>query len=235
MPRVAFRSDHDIHSGSRSQKGKRLCNDLVNQCIKGEGMRLKNILIATMLMVTNVSTANRVLAADGSSPSAAGIQVLGVTLNTATRNEARSTMKAQGAIAKREDDRYWYDLYDPSSLLQGASQLSVGYSIRTNKLAFVQYEFPAFMETEKVKEVGDMVAQKYGHPSSATGNIGLGPVEYDWNLNGGVKLTVSRDWPDTTVYMTYQIPAAFKQMQAEMAENNKEQKQQSAKKQSNAF
>jgi hypothetical protein len=56
-----------------------------------------------------------------------------------------------------------------------------------------------------------------------------------WNLSDGVKLAVSRGWPDTTVFMSYKVPHVYKQMQVELDENEKAQKQTAAKKQSNAF
>lgn len=175
-------------------------------------------------------------AADGpTKPASSGIQVLGISITTATRDEARASLKQQAVPAKREDDRYWIDLYDARSVLDGASDLQVGYVMKTGRLAVLQYTFPAFMETGKVKEVAEMVTQKYGRPASSKGMVDLGPVEYVWNLSGGVRLSVSRGWPDTTVSMSYRITDAYRQMQAELAANERATTESTAKKQSHAF
>ena len=161
--------------------------------------------------------------------------VMGIQLTTATRSGARASLKAAGASATRENDAYWYDLYDASSLLEGADQLLVGYSINDGRLGVMQYRFPAFMQNEKVREIGEMVAAKYGPPAKTTGNVGLGPVKYQWNLPDGILLTVSRGWPDTSVLLAYEVPAVSRKMEAEQAENDKAEKANAAKRQSKNF
>ncbi len=162
-------------------------------------------------------------------------EVLGIRLATASRDIARDALKSASVPAQREDNRYWYDLYDASGLLQGADSLALGYSMATGKLGRVSYTFPAFMDSGKVKEVGEMVATKYGRPNRASGNVGLGPVKYTWMLSDGVVLTVSRGWPDTSVEMAYEIPAVARQMQKEQAENDRAEKESAAKRQSHNF
>ena len=161
--------------------------------------------------------------------------VMGIQLGSATRAAARAALKAAGAPGTRENDAYWYDVYDASSLLEGADQLLVGYSITDGRLGMMQYRFPAFMQNEKVREIGEMVAAKYGPPAKTTGNVGLGPVKYQWNLPDGILLTVSRGWPDTTVLLAYEVPAVFRKMEAEQAENDRTEKASAAKRQSKNF
>jgi hypothetical protein len=164
-----------------------------------------------------------------------GTIVLGMPLISTTRASVHETLKASNVPAKREDDRYWYDLYDASDVLDGADQLSMGYSLRDGRLGEVRYHFPAFMDPQKVRQIAEMVAEKYGKPNRSSGNVSLGEVEYVWTLPDGVVLTVSRGWPDTSVSLGYQVPAVFRQMTAEQAENDKAEKESAAKRQSKNF
>lgn len=164
-----------------------------------------------------------------------GTAVLGVQLTTATRTDVRAALKSANVPATREADTYWYDLYDASSLLQGADELAVGYSLKSGQLGALQYHFPAQMDPQKVVQIAQMVAEKYGRPNRSSGNVDLGEVKYIWNLPDGVVLTVSRGWPDTSVFMIYEVPPVARKIDAEVAENKKIEQQNTAKRQSNNF
>lgn len=193
------------------------------------------------LLVGALCSAQATLAADPAptpktgQSSAKSTQVLGFQLSTAMRENTRAALKTAGAKVSREDDRYWYDLYDASALLDGADVLSVGYSLKDGRLGVLQYSFPNRMDTEAVRKIGDMVATKYGPPGKSSGNIGLGKVTYVWTLQDGVTITVFRGWPDTSVLLTYEVPTVSRLMADEQADNEKAQKESAAKGQSKNF
>jgi len=196
---------------------------------------LKALTVAVTTILATIPPL-AVMAADApATPAIAGLQVLGIPLASATRDQVRASLRQQSVTATREDDRYWVDLYDAHSVLDGASVLQIGYVLKTGRLAYLQYNFPAFMDSGKVKLVAEMVTQKYGKPISARGRVDLGEVEYVWTLNGGIKLTVSRGWPDTSVSMTYRVAEPYRQMQAELDDNERAQRESNAKAQSHAF
>lgn len=197
-------------------------------------LSLKAVAVAVTFLAAIPPLAAK--AADGpTAPAAAALQVLGIPLATATRDQARASLKQQAVPATREDDRYWVDLYDAHSVLDGAADLQLGYVLKTGRLAYLQYTFPAFMDTAKVKAVASMVTEKYGKPASAKGMVDLGEVEYLWNLGNGVRLTVSRGWPNTSVSMTYRVADAYRQMQAELDDNERANNAGKAKALSHAF
>lgn len=162
------------------------------------------------------------------------VHLFNVNLLLATRERFRKAIKKAGAPPLRENDRYWYDKYDSSHLLDGTDILYAGYVERTGKLAIVEYRFPTRMNTHKIVEVKDMLASKYGSPDTSSGNPDLGSVSFTWDQSL-VKIVVKRGWPDTTVYLDYIVKDAKEKMDAEVAENERKQKQKKCKTQSSAF
>lgn len=159
--------------------------------------------------------------------------LFGVELKCTSRLIFRDALKKNGVKVSREDARYWYDLYDSSAVLDGSSELAVAYI--NNSFVTASYTFNARMNTEKVKEVRDMVAKKYGEPVSSTGSPGLGEVRYTWELKDGIKVEVSRGWPDTSVTLAYIHPANLAAMKAEQARQEEAKKAEKRNQQNKAF
>ena len=163
----------------------------------------------------------------------ANTELFGELLNCTSREDLRLALINGGAVATRVDSDYWYDQYDSSAVMDGTSELSIGYI--DGKFAHGYYKFPAGMDTGKVVEVRDMVSRKYGKPSISKGKASLGEVTYTWKLKDGVKLEVLRGWPDTTVYLTYTHLANYAEMQARLERQERAAEEEKLKKQSNAF
>lgn len=163
------------------------------------------------------------------------LELFGVSLKGASRDQLRQAFKQNGMRVTREDKKYWVDIYDATGVLEGASQFQVGYVAASEKFAYAQYTFRGFMDTQLVGKVVNMVSTKYGRPSSQNGNYGLGEVSAKWNLGQGMQIEVSRGWPDTTTYLTYKDTSAYNQMQSEIDAEKKAQEQQKAKSQTRAF
>lgn len=163
------------------------------------------------------------------------IELFGVTLKGASRDQLRKTFKQNSLKATREDDDYWVDKYNAQGVLDGASELAAGYVNASRTFAFAEYTFPAFMDSQLVGKIINMVAIKYGRPSSQNGNYELGSVNARWNVGQGMQIEVSRGWPDTTTYLRFSDTAAYSLMNAEINTEKKSQEQQKAKAQSKAF
>lgn len=163
----------------------------------------------------------------------ASTTIFGEALNCTSKDELRFAIKSGGAKVKREDNGFWYDQYDSSAVLDGTSELSVAYI--NNKFAKAYYQFNSSMNTHKVVEVRDMVVSKYGKPSSSSGDPSLGEVSYTWKLKDGIKVEVSRGWPDTTVYLYYIHPVNVAAMETEMELQEQAEKAEKRGKQNRAF
>jgi hypothetical protein len=163
------------------------------------------------------------------------VELFGVSLKSADREQLRQLFKQNGMQPTREDKNYWVDTYNAQGVLEGASEFKAGYVAATDKFAFAEYTFSGFMDTELVGKVINMVSTKYGRPSSKNGSNGLGPVTAKWSVGQGMQIEVSRGWPDTTTFLTFVDSAANKQMKAEIESVKNAQEGQKAKSQSKAF
>ena len=83
--------------------------------------------------------------------------MFGVKLLCTNKNEFRQRIKASGAVAIREDNNYWGDLYDPSEILPGASKLYVEYT-DDGRLSMVQY----YIDKSQLNQVLTLLKNKYG-------------------------------------------------------------------------
>jgi hypothetical protein len=163
------------------------------------------------------------------------LELFGVKLKGATRDQLRQAFKSGGLQPTRVDSKYWIDKYDPASVLEGASEFAAGYVGKTNTFAYAEYTFNGFMDPGLVTKVAKMVTSKYGPPSAHEGMDNLGNVTYRWNLPQGMVIMVTRGWPDTTTYLDFKDVAAFVALKAEVQAQNDQDDQAKAKSQSTAF
>lgn len=163
------------------------------------------------------------------------LELFGVSIKGASRDQMRQAFKQGGLRSTREDRNYWIDTYDAQGVLDGASEFEAGYVSATDKFAYSQYTFPGFMDTELVGKIISMVASKYGRTTSQSGSYGLGPVIARWSLAQGMQIEVSRGWPNTTTYLKFIDLTANAQMQNEIEAMKKSQESKKNKAQSGAF
>jgi uncharacterized protein YqgQ len=81
---------------------------------------------------------------------------LGVQLACTNREEFRSAIKAMKGIVNREDKNYYSDVYDPSLMIEGAIELTVGYT-HDNELSKVTYK----IKTNQFTKIHNMIKDKY--------------------------------------------------------------------------
>jgi hypothetical protein len=163
------------------------------------------------------------------------LELFGMKLKGATRDQLRQALQIGGLQPIRVDDRYWVDTYNPTSVLDGASAFSAGYTYKNNIFAYAEYTFDGFMDTTLVTKVANMVSNKYGRAVSHSGSDALGDVTYQWNFPQGMSIRVVRGWPDTTTYLTFLDQTTYAQMQAEQKNNQQSIEKAQANAQSRAF
>lgn len=147
----------------------------------------------------------------------------GNVLASTTRKNLRQRLKSNNGIPLRERDNYWFDIYESSKLLANTDRLFVGYSLQTDQVASLEYRFPSQNDPNFVLQVINLINDKYGTPFDTQGDLNFGEVKYSWQVKDTV-ISVTRYWPDTSVYLSYKIGNAYAQMMAEMPENGKEVK-----------
>ncbi|MDR9468320.1 SH3 domain-containing protein [Marinospirillum sp.] len=140
------------------------------------------------------------------------VELFGLVLQDANRSELRTAIRDTDVTVVREVDAYPYDLYDPSDWWPGATEMVVGYLPEEQLFAIAEITFRSHEDTEQVREIAEQVQKQLGPWQRVLGRRAEGPVEFEWQ-QGGLRIMVHRSWPDTTTYLTYEIPERFAQMQ----------------------
>lgn len=131
------------------------------------------------------------------------LQMYGVRLSTATRDEMRQAIRKQGFVAEREDEAFEEDIYEASHLMPGLVQLKFTYTRDGQKLARVDYVFAAFSDNAHAGELTHRVQKRFGRPAQVTGYEEGGPYHALWRLPDQIELFVGRAWPKNNSYMKF--------------------------------
>ncbi len=166
--------------------------------------------------------------------SLAKTKIFSVPLICASRDDFMFAIKNTKAQVKREDKGKWGDIYLTSNVLKGSSELAVYYTF-DDFFAKATYTFPSSMDSKQIVGIRNFVANKYGDPNYKYGSISVGKVTYKWYLEDGIELTVLRDWPNTTTYLSYTYPENYLAMTKEQDRQKKEREEKEYQKQDNAF
>jgi uncharacterized protein len=159
--------------------------------------------------------------------------LFGEALICADQTSLRRSVKLAGGVPTQEDDRHWFDNYDSSKLLEGTTELSIGYI--DGKFAKATYRYNSRMDPHKIVDVRSMVISKYGIPKSSEGNPSVGKVSYTWDLKDGIRVQVNRNWPDATVFLAYYHVENSAAMDAEMERQRNAADAEKRSKESKAF
>jgi hypothetical protein len=131
------------------------------------------------------------------------LQMYGVRLSTATREEMRRAIRKQGLVAEREDEAFEEDIYEASHLMPGLLQLKFTYTREGQKLARVDYVFAAFSDNAHAGELTHRVQKRFGRAAKVTGHEEGGPYHAMWRLPDQIELFVGRAWPQKNSYMKF--------------------------------
>jgi TPR repeat protein len=149
------------------------------------------------------------------------LTLYGTTLAATTRDVMRAKLKSNAATTLREQDDYWFDIYESSKLLDKTDRLFVGYSLQTDQVASLEYRFPSQNNPSFILSIIEMITKKYGPPHDSQGDLSFGKVQFSWEIKD-TRIKVTRYWPDTTVYLSYYIGQSYQDMIKEMPVNAEE-------------
>ncbi|RZD19027.1 MAG: hypothetical protein EVG15_02685 [Candidatus Acididesulfobacter diazotrophicus] len=188
-------------------------------------MKKKSILIFIAIISFSLFT---------SSAYAKPLVLFGTNLKSASRTSLESAIQKAGLIPIRQGFNYWCDSYKVTGQLSGASRLDVCYT-KNNRFANAQYIFSAFMNTELVKHVINIVSDKYGNPSSINGNYRLGDVTAFWYFGSNMEIKIFRGWPSSTVYLNLRNKINYQRFLYEYHKQKEARTAKKAKSESSAF
>ena len=131
------------------------------------------------------------------------LQMFGVRLSTASREEMRQAIRREGLAVQREDEAFSEDIYEASNLMPGLLQLKFSYAREGQKLARVDYVFTTFSDNAHVGELMQRVENRFGRPQRVTGREESGPYHAVWRLPDQMEVFVGREWPEKTTYLKF--------------------------------
>jgi len=141
---------------------------------------------------------------------AAGLELFGVALETASSDELRAAAKEAGVVPIREageDD--WFDIYDSSAVLPGTTRLYLGFVKQNQRFAFAEYEFTGLNPTQMLHNL----SAKYGEAEVSRGRF-MSDRSYRWQADG-IEISLSSDWQNYRSRLSYIEPANLATLRAE--------------------
>jgi len=160
-------------------------------------MRNGSILLLTLLLITL------------SGPLAA-LELFGIALETANRDELRAAVKAAGLVLVREGgDDHWFDVYDSSTALDGSTRFYLGFVKLNQVFAFAEYEFVGLDRRRLVRDL----TLKYGAAEIRRGRF-LSDQSHRWQRDG-IRIELGGDWHNYKTRLTYFSPQNMSKLQAE--------------------
>jgi hypothetical protein len=131
------------------------------------------------------------------------LQMFGVRLSTATREEMRQAIRSEGLAVQREDEAFTEDIYEASNLMPGLLLLKFSYARDSQKLARVDYVFTTFSDNAHAGELMTRIESRFGRPQRVTGREESGPYHAFWRLPDQMEVFVGREWPEKTTYLKF--------------------------------
>ena len=142
-------------------------------------------------------------APDVGQPGEGWLQMFGLRLSTAIREEVRQAMHQEGLVAQREDTAFTADIYEAPNLMPGLQQLKFTYARESQRLAKVDYVFTTFLDNAHVGELMQRIESRYGRPAHIRGREESGPYHAVWRLQDQMEVFVGREWPSKNTYLKF--------------------------------
>lgn len=149
---------------------------------------------------------------------ATALELFGVALESASRDEIRAATTAAGLVLEREGgEDNWYDVYDSSTALAGSSRFYLGFVKKDQRFAFAEYEFRGLRQ----KQLLHNLKLKYGKAKVRRGRF-VSDRSYHWQSDG-IRIELSTDWQNYRTRLTYLNPQNMSALLAERSAYNSQQ------------
>ncbi len=136
-----------------------------------------------------------------SATSVSAAELFGVKLISATKSTLRQAANMAGARLKRQAGEFdFYDEYYSADILKNSDKLFFGFSKKTEKFAFAEYEFKGLRQDEMLRRL----VNKYG-PSQKLKQVFISDTIHRWVIDG-VEISYYKDWANYKTRVTYIVP-----------------------------
>jgi len=134
-------------------------------------------------------------------PAANAVELFGVKLEPASRNQLRIAVKNAGVKLVREagDDQF-FDVYEAQDLLPGAKFLYLGFTKQDKLFAFAEYRFNGLKHEELLRRL----RRKYGEPKVLKPEF-ITDYHYQWQ-DGAIQISLYSDWGSYATRLIYFEP-----------------------------
>lgn len=127
--------------------------------------------------------------------------VLNIDISTATRDSIANDFSTEGLVFVRKINK-WEEVWSIGSLFKDAKQIKLGFTESEN-LAYFQYNFDHNEEINQTSIVQATAEKMFGKPSNISGTTDSGEYEAVWEMDDGLTVSVTRDWPSKQTNLTY--------------------------------
>lgn len=130
--------------------------------------------------------------------SAQAVELFGVELAQASRDQLRGAIKNAGVKLVREaGDDAFFDTYEADSLMPGAKFLYLGFTKKDRQFAFAEYRFSGLSNEPLLQRL----KQKYGQPQRAKPRF-FSDYRYRWT-DGSIEINLYSDWSSYATRLVY--------------------------------
>ena len=126
------------------------------------------------------------------------LELYGIQLESASRDELRAAVKQAGALVIQEaGEADWFDVYDSSAIVEGSSKLFLGFVREDQRFAFAEYEFPGLNAAHLVNRLN----ARYGKADIRSGRY-VSDRGYRWEKDG-IQIQLENDWQNYKTRLSY--------------------------------
>jgi len=130
-------------------------------------------------------------------PAVAALELFGVDLAAAGRQQLRKAVLRAGAVPEPQGDGQLFERYASAKLLDGSHTLYLGFTPDSGRFAFLEYELrPDYTAWMRAK-----LAAKYGEPQLDAGTF-ISDELHLWRVDG-IEIHLRRDFDCYCSRLTY--------------------------------
>ena len=143
-------------------------------------------------------------------PAVAAVELFGIDLAQATRDQLRGAVKNTGVRLVREagDDEF-FDTYEAQDLLPGARHLYLGFTKQDRRFAFAEYRFKGLEQPELLRRL----KLKYGEPQPSRSQF-MSDYHLRWR-DGPIHISLYSDWGSYATRLVYFEPQRLAVLRSE--------------------
>ncbi|GEM_PF-580663 len=162
-------------------------------------------------------------------PVATALELFGIDLATAERQQLRGAVLRAGAVLERQGGAQLFDRYGSAQLLDGSRSLYLGFAPDSGRFAFLEYE----LRPDHSAWMRDKLVAKYGEPQIKPGTF-ISDALHLWRVDG-IEIRLQRDFDCFCSRLAYVAPEALTKLREQRRAGREDRRQRDLGRQSSAY